>query len=131
VRYLASAKDDKEASARAIAGEQRLPQGRWGFDLYRNRENKTLDLVQRSRKCLYVYQDWQHQTFGWLNARIATWFPLSIQICMKGRAWLVRQLDSAGIAYQQQDNCFPWVADWSMPGSVRRVLDTWHPHRDR
>jgi hypothetical protein len=59
-----------------------------------------------------VYQYWQHPTFGWLNARIATWFPFSIQICMNGRAWLARQLDSAGIAYRQQDNCFPWIADW-------------------
>jgi hypothetical protein len=130
VRYLASSKDDKEAIARAIASEQKISEGPvcaltcvepcWGFDLHRNRDNKTLDLVQRSRKCLYVYQYWQHPTFGWLNARIATWFPFSIQICMNGRAWLARQLDSAGIAYRQQDNCFPWIADW---GQAQQLMD--------
>lgn len=31
---------------------------------------------------------------------------------MNGREWLARQMDRAGIRYQQQDNCFPWIADW-------------------
>lgn len=122
VQYLQSSKDDKEAIARAIARQQEITEGPvcaltcvepcWGFDVYRNRETKQLDLVQRSRKCLYVYQYWQHPVLGWLNARIETWFPFSIQICMNGREWLARQLKRAGIRYQQQDNCFPWVADW-------------------
>ena len=64
----------------------------WGFDIYRNRETKKLDLAQRSRKCLYVYQYWQHPVLGWLNARIETWFPFSIRICMNGRTWLARQM---------------------------------------
>lgn len=122
VRYLQSSKDDKEEIARAIARKDKITEGPvcaltcvepcWGFDVYRNRETKKLDLVQRSRKCLYVYQYWQHPVLGWLNARIETWFPFSIQVCMNGRAWLARQMDQAGIRYQQQDNCFPWIADW-------------------
>ena len=89
--------------------------------MYRNRETKTLDLVQRSRKCLYVYQYWQHPVLGWLNARIETWFPFSIQVCMNGRAWLARQMDQAGIRYQRQDNCFPWIADWEQ---AQQLMDT-------
>lgn len=122
VRYLQSSKDDKEEIARAIARDENIEEGPvcaltcvepcWGFDVYRNRETKKLDLVQRSRKCLYVYQYWQHRDLGWLNARIQTWFPFSIQVCMNGRAWLARQMDRAGIRYQRQDNCFPWIADW-------------------
>jgi hypothetical protein len=122
VRYLPSSREDKEAIARSIARDQKITEGPvcaltcvepcWGFDIYRNRETKQLDLVQRSRKCLYVYQYWQHPVLGWLNARIETWFPFTIQICMNGRAWLARQMDGAGIRYRQQDNCFPWVADW-------------------
>ena len=53
----------------------------WSFDVHRNRETKQLDLVQRSRKCLFVYQYWQHPELGWMNARIQTWFRFSIQIC--------------------------------------------------
>jgi hypothetical protein len=122
VRYLPSSQDDKEAMAREIAREQKIIEGPVcaltcvepcrGFDIYRNRETRQLDLVQRSRKCLYVYQYWQHPVLGWLNARIETWFPFTIQICMNGREWLARQMDGAGIGYRQQDNCFPWVEDW-------------------
>ncbi len=130
VRYLPSSKDDKEEIARAIARKENISEGPvcaltcvepcWGFDVYRNRETKKLDLVQRSRKCLYVYQYWQHPVFGWLNARIETWFPFSIQVCMNGRAWLARQMDQAGIRYQQQDNCFPWIGDW---GRAQQLMD--------
>jgi hypothetical protein len=121
VRYLQSSKDDKEAIARSIAREQKITEGPvcaltcvepcWGFDIYRNRGTKKLDLVQRSRQCLYVYPYWQPPVLGWWNARLQTWFPFSIQICRNGRNWLARQRDRAGLGYQQQDNCFPWVAD--------------------
>ena len=40
-----------------------------GFDIHRNRETKRLELVQRPRKCLYVYQYWEHPVLGWLHAR--------------------------------------------------------------
>jgi hypothetical protein len=63
-----------------------------GFDIHRNRETKRLELVQRPRKCLYVYQYWEHPVLGWLHARIQTWFPFSIQIGMNGREWLARQM---------------------------------------
>jgi hypothetical protein len=68
-----------------------------------------------------VYQYWEHPVLGWLNARIETWFPFTIQICMNGRAWLARQMDRAGIRYRQQDNCFPWIADGEQ---AQRLMDT-------
>lgn len=30
-------------------------------------------------------------------------------------------MDSAGIDYQRQDNCFPWVSDWDQ---AQRLMDT-------
>ena len=83
-----------------------------GYDVHRNRETKRLDLAQRSRKCLFVYQYWQDPERGWMNARIQTWFPFSIQICLNGREWLARQMKREGTGYQKQDNCFVWVEDW-------------------
>jgi hypothetical protein len=131
VRYLQSSQDDKEWIARSIAKEQKITQGVvcaltcvepcWGFDIHRNRETKQLELVQRQRKCLYVYQYWRHPALGWLNARIATWFPFSIQICMNGREWLACQMDRAGLGYRKQDNCFPWVADWAQ---TQQLMDS-------
>lgn len=139
VQYLQSSKDDKEKIARAIAQRDQITEGPvcaltcvepcWGFDIHRNREAKTLDLVQRSRKCLYVYQYWQHPLWGWIHARIQTWFPFSIQICLNGREWLARQMDQAGMRYQRQDNCFPWVSDWQQAQQlIDRQLQTDWPH---
>jgi hypothetical protein len=123
VEYLASSRVNKEELARAIAAKHKIQQGPvcaltcvepcFGFDIQRNPQTKTLDLVQRPRKCLYVYQYWLDPALGWMNARIATWFPLSVQICLNGREWLAQQMDQAGIMYERQDNCFPWVSDWA------------------
>lgn len=131
VQYLQSSKDDKEKIARAISQKDHIQEGPvcaltcvepcWTFDIRRNPASKELDLVQRSRKCLFVYQYWEHPVLGWLNARIETWFPFSIQICMNGREWLARQMDRAGIRYQRQDNCFPWIEDWEQ---AQRWMDT-------
>lgn len=122
VQYLYSSGVNKEEIARRWAEKDRITQGPvcaltcvepcLAFDVYRNRQTRQLDLVQRTRKCLFVYQYWQHPMLGWMNARIQTWFPFAIQICINGREWLGRQLDAAGLAYQRQDNCFPWMADY-------------------
>lgn len=131
IQYLQSSKDNKEEIARAIAEQDHIAQGPVcaltcvepcvGFDIHRNRDSKELELVQRPRKCLYVYQYWQHPVLGWLHARIQTWFPFSIQIGINGREWLARQMGSAGIDYQRQDNCFPWISDWDQ---AQRLMDT-------
>jgi hypothetical protein len=104
----------------------------WSFDVHRNRETKQLDLVQRSRKCLFVYQYWQHPELGWMNARIQTWFPFSIQICLNGREWLAQKMRQQGIGFQQQDNCFVWIEDWagaqrlvSILRQSRRLSECW------
>lgn len=122
VRYLYSSRADKEAIARDIARQDGIEQGPvcaltcvepcWGYDVHRNRQTKQLDLVQRSRKCLFVYQYWIDPQLGWMNARIQTWFPFSIQICVNGREWLAQQLSREGMRYQKHDNCFVWMEDW-------------------
>lgn len=79
----------------------------WSFEIHRNRETKKLELQPRSRKCLFLYHYRIHPVFGFLNARIQTWFPFPIQICLNGREWLAQQLQAAGLEYVRQDNCFP------------------------
>jgi len=46
------------------------------------------------------------------NARIQSWFPFPVQICLNGREWLSRQMDREGLEYVRQDNCFPWLANY-------------------
>jgi hypothetical protein len=49
---------------------------------------------------------------GFMSARLQTWFPFPIQICLNGREWLARQMDAEGLHYQCQGNCFPWIEDF-------------------
>ena len=129
VQYLAAAGESKEKIAREIAAREKIAEGLVcvlscvepcrTFEVYRNREEKKLQLVSRIRKCLFLYQYWKHAEFGFMNARIQTWFPFSIQVCVNGREWLGRQMDRAGMPYVRRDNCFPWVEDW---GQAQKLL---------
>ena len=122
VRYLASSALSKEDIARGIAAKDGITNGLVcvltcvepcrTFEIYRNRETKQLQLQPRLRKCLFLYHYTVHPIFGFLNARIQTWFPFSIQICLNGREWLAHQMDAAGLDYLRHDNCFPWIEDW-------------------
>jgi hypothetical protein len=120
-QYLESGETDKEAIARAIARQDGIQKGLVAvltcvepcrtFDVYRDRVSRQLKLVSRKRKCLHLYHYFVHPTFGFMNARIQTWFPFNIQICLNGREWLARQMDQTGIVYERRDNCFPWIVD--------------------
>lgn len=122
IEYLRSSKTDKEELARRIAERDRIEDGLVcvlrciepcaSFEVYRNRDAKLLELKSRQRKCMHLYHYQRHPVLGWMNARIQTWFPFSIQICVNGREWLSRQLTEAGIGYLKQDNCMVWVEDW-------------------
>src|SRR5258706_11210793 len=72
---------------------------------------KKLKLVLETRKCLHLYHYYLHPSFGLMHVRVQSWFPFTVDICLNGREWLARQLDQAGIAYEQRDNCFVQVAD--------------------
>ena len=130
VKYLASSQVSKEEIARGIAAREGMGDGLvcvlrcvepcWSYEIYRNRETKKLELEPRYRKCLFLYHYWMHPVFGFMNARIQTWFPFPVQICLNGREWLARQMDAAGLEYVRQDNCFPWIADWA---KAQRLMD--------
>ena len=130
MEYLASSKESKEDIARKIAARDDIREGLvcvltavepcWSFEIHRNREMKKLELKSRYRKCLFIYQYWVHPQFGFMNARIQTWFPFPIQICMNGREWLGRRMDQEGIKYVAAGNCFPWIEDWAI---AQRLMD--------
>ncbi len=121
VQYLPSSQVSKEEIARGIAAKDKVSQGMvcvltsvepcWSFEVGPNRETKKLELTGKPRKCLFLYHYSIHAEFGFMNARIQTWFPFSIQICLNGREWLARQMDQAGMSYRRHDNCFSWIED--------------------
>ncbi len=123
IQYLASADTSKEEVARKIARERGVTTGPVclltcvepfvGFDIYRNAATKKLELVSRYRKCLHYYWYEIHPECGFLSARLRTWFPFDVQICLNGREWLARQLDTAGLHYERHDNCFAHVEEFA------------------
>lgn len=68
-------------------------------------------LKNARRKCLCLYFYFLDPIYGLLHIRIQSWMPLNIQICMNGHEWLERQLQTEGLDYDKQDNCFTFIAD--------------------
>ncbi|HEX6729923.1 MAG TPA: hypothetical protein VF074_07920, partial [Pyrinomonadaceae bacterium] len=119
--YLPSSKESKEELALQIAKRDRIKQGLicvfacvepcQSFDLRKDRPSGHLKLVSKERKCQHLYFYYLDREFGLLHVRLQSWLPFSIQVCVNGREWLARQMDRAGISYQQRDNCFSYIAD--------------------
>ncbi|RPI25263.1 MAG: hypothetical protein EHM61_14855 [Acidobacteria bacterium] len=115
--YLRSSKISKEDTARQIAERDGVKAGLicvikavepcLGYDV--ESQDGRLRLVLRPRKCLFLYHYFIHPIFGFMHARLQTWFPFPIQLCLNGREWLARQMDRAGVSYERVDNCFPWL----------------------
>lgn len=130
VRYLPSSAVSKEELARQILAEQPTDRGIiaaftvvepcMSFEFVRASDADERSLQRRLRKCLHVYQYRIHPRFGFMSARIQTWFPFAVQICVNGREWLTRRLTDDGVAYKRQDNALIWVED---PGRAQALLD--------
>ena len=153
VEYLRSPKIRKDEYARNIALEDGITDGLIcvltcvepcrSFEIYRNRQKKIIEIVNRIRKCKFLYHYWIDPQFGFMSARVQTWFPFPIQICINGREWLARRMDEKQMGYSRYDNSFPWIdnfpkaqkmfnrmhkINWpKVLGSVRRRI---HPAHD-
>lgn len=121
VEYLSSSRGSKEEMASAILRDHPTDEGVVcalsvvepcrAFEYHRSKAEAERGLRLVNKKCLHVYQYRLHPTFGFMNARIQTWFPFNVQICLNGREWLGRQLASAGVGFRRHDNCFLAVDD--------------------
>jgi hypothetical protein len=121
ILYLPSSQLRKEDRARQIAHRDGIRDGLicvlkcvepcLSFEVHKDRGSQLLQLVSRQRKCLHLYHYFQHPAFGFMHARIQTWLPFPVQVCLNGREWLARQMDQAGLTYTRRDNCFTALAD--------------------
>jgi hypothetical protein len=137
VVYLASAKTNKEAVALRIAQSDDVREGLVcvlkcvepcrSFDVHRNAALKRLELVVRERKCLFYYRYSIDPVFGWMNARVQSWLPFPVQVCLNGREWLARQMDAEGLAYLRADNCFLSIDDFARAQALldRQLRTNW------
>ena len=153
-RYLPHSQLSKEDLARQIARTDGVTSGLiaifsalencLSYSVRGDRQTKHIHLVLEPRKCLHLYHYFLDPDLGLCHVRVQTWFPFTVDICLNGRDRLARQMDAAGLAYRQRDNCFLWVrdpvraqalleaqlrTDW--PRVLGRLLDQAHPlHRD-
>jgi hypothetical protein len=137
IRYLNSAQHCKEDIARQIATRDPIKEGLicvlrsvdpcMSFQIHRNHRTRKLEIRYRQRKCLHLYHYQIHPVFGLLHARIQTWFPFRIYVCLNGREWLARQMDHAGLRDVRRDNSFSWLEDVAAAQALfdRQVQADW------
>jgi hypothetical protein len=123
IRYLSSAKESKEQLARTIARENGISSGPicaftavepcFTWRVAGDRESQRLRLLRAMRQCLFVYHYWIDAVFGFMSARLQTWFPFTLYVYMNGREWLARQMDQEPMRYQRHDNCFSWIENFA------------------
>jgi len=121
IMYLSGAAQSKEEIAREIAQRDGITSGLicvlesvdpcMSFDIRGNRREKKLELVARERKCMWLYHYMIHPIVGFMHARLQTWAPFTVKVCINGREWLSRSLDKKGLGYVRRDNCFVDLAD--------------------
>lgn len=121
IQYLNSGKDNKQAMALEIAARDHITEGPicalsavelcQSYAIKISAQTQRPELTLAPRKCLFLYHYWMHPVFGFMSARLQTWFPFSLHLYLNGREWLARQMDGAGMRYRRHDNCFTWVED--------------------
>jgi hypothetical protein len=152
--YLRSSQRSKEQIAKEIARHDKIEHGLivilsalepcQSFSVRGQRQSKEIHLVLETRKCLFFYHYFIHPLFGFMHARVQSWFPFTIDFCLNGREWLARQMDRAGMGYHRRENCFVAIADWQRaqqllerqlqidwPKKLSAIVDRVHPlHRE-
>jgi len=132
--YLTSSQGSKEEKAREIMERDQIKGGLicifsclepcWSFGIRRDQQSQRLQLIKSERKCLHLYFYFADREFGLMHVRLQTWLPLTIQVCLNGREYLAKQMTQAGIAYEQQRNCFTQIADFQRAQALSDQLTT-------
>ena len=128
--YLPSPEISKEDKARQIARDDHLTEGLialfsatevcLSYAVRGDPKTKQIHLVLERRKCTHLYHYFLHPDFGQVSVRVQTWFPFAVDVCLNGREWLARQMNRAGLSYEQSDNCFTRLSD---PVRAQALLD--------
>jgi len=129
-QYLPSSQISKEQLARQIIQRDQVKSGLvavfsalencLSYSVRGDRQSKEIHMVLEPRKCLHLYHYFLDPELGLCHVRVQTWFPFTLDICLNGRERLARQMDAAGLAYRQKDNCFVWVSE---PARAQALLE--------
>ena len=83
------------------------------FTPWHDKASGKTGLRYKDGKCLHYYFYFIDPEFGLCYLRVPTWAPFRLQFYCNGHNWLAVQLGRAGIAFQQLDNAFASIADFS------------------
>src|SRR5579871_3568714 len=86
-------------------------------------------LRYKDGKCLHYYFYFIDAEFGLCYLRVPTWAPFRLQFYCNGHNWLAGQLQQAGIAFQQRDNTFTAIADFSRAQALAEAFPSDRLHR--
>jgi hypothetical protein len=136
VIYLGSATTRKEDVARRCLRESPVKEGLIcvlkavepckTYELKGSRRGGHVWLEARFGKCQHLYHYFLDRQFGFMSARIQTWFPFTIQIWINGREWLHRRFIEQRVrGYVKEENCFTRLHDAERAQELfDRMLDT-------
>jgi hypothetical protein len=132
--YLTRAQESKEAKARQIMEQDQITEGLIcvlsclepcrSFGIRRDAQSRRLYLIKSERKCLHLYFYFVDRELGLMHVRLQTWLPLTIQVCLNGKEYLARQMEQAGLAFEQEGNCFTRIADFEKAQQLSEQLTT-------
>jgi hypothetical protein len=127
--YLPASTTSKEEQARQIAQRDGITEGLiavfrtvelcWSFEVV-SHPSGFLQVQAGQRKCLHYYHYFLDPDFGLLHARVQSWLPFTLHVCLTGRERLARQLDRAGLRYVQRDNGVTDLGDFQ---AAQALLD--------
>jgi hypothetical protein len=116
VQFLHRGDMDKDKTARQIAAARGITEGDVCvlsvMEVAPTFRHERTHMVIRKRPSLTLYHYLIDPVFGWMYARIQTWFPFAVHVYVNGREWLARRMNREGLGYVRQDNCFPWLEDY-------------------
>lgn len=131
--YLQSSRQSKEELARAVAERDGITEGLIcvlscvepckSFSIRRDGGGR-FRFMRQERKCLHLYFYYLDREFGLMHVRLMTWLPFDVQVCLNGREVLARQMERAGMGFEQRDNCFTWIEDLPRAQAMLTRLET-------
>ncbi|MEM6319020.1 MAG: hypothetical protein AAF960_15205 [Bacteroidota bacterium] len=105
ITYLNNSRTSKEQIAKTALAKHPTQQGlvsiistqemAYSFSVMGNRLKKESEVKKKMRKHLHYYCYYMDAEFGWMFAKIQSWYPFTMQIYVNGKDWLKRALDKA------------------------------------
>jgi len=120
INYINNSRVSKNQKAKEALSKHPTKQGlitiistqevAYSFSLLSNKLKNELEVKKQLRKHLHYYCYYMDAEFGWMFAKIQSWYPFTMQIYVNGKEYIKRGLDKAKINYQSYDNSLTYVS---------------------